>query len=117
MKLPNCTEDDVRDIIATGLDTTQIARLITRADAEMTARGIVASAVYTAELLKDISAFLTAHRASLNDVGTHGKNDYVGRDMPKYYREQAEILINKASLPAIISYNEPLEDEDEDYWE
>jgi hypothetical protein len=80
----------------------------------MTSRGIIAGAVYTAEVLKDISSFLTAHRASLNDVRSHGKNDYVGRDLPKYYREQAEILIKRVSLPAIISYNEPIPDEEEE---
>lgn len=57
---------------------------------------------------------LAASLAAMNDVRSQGKNDYVARDLPKYYREQAEILISRASVPALISYNEPIPDEEEE---
>jgi hypothetical protein len=56
---------------------------------------------------------LTASLAAMNDVRSQGKQDYEGAkvSLPQYYRNQAERLINLASLPAIISYNEPISEE------
>ena len=108
----NCIPDDVRTIIDTGLTDEQLTGLIEEADAEMLARGLTGSA-WTLGLKKTISKFIAASHAAMNDVRSHGKADYAADKLPQYYRERAEALITQASYPALISYNEPVEGEDE----
>ena len=112
--MPNCTHSEVRYIIDTGLTDVQLTALIVWADAEMTARCLT-TAEWTVGLKAQVSALLTASLASMNDVRSTAKADYQGAtDLPKYYRLRAEELINRASLPAMISYNEPVEGEDDE---
>jgi hypothetical protein len=109
----NSTYADVRLIIDTGLTDANLTSLIVLADAEMTARRMTSS-VYTANLKKQISMLLTASLAAMNDVRSEAKGDYMGSGgLPQYYRSQAEMLISRSSEPALISYNEPIPDEDE----
>jgi hypothetical protein len=97
--MANCITTDVRDILDTGLDDTALSRLITLADAEMTARGLTDS-IWTADLKKHISSLLTASLAAMNDARSSGKGGYEigeGRTtLSKWYRECAETLITSA---------------------
>lgn len=114
MNMPNCTPTEVRDIIDTGLTDTRLTALIVWADAEMTARKLT-TAEWTTGLKAQVSALLTASLAAMNDVRSHDKDDYAAStNLPKYYRALAEELISRASYPALISYNEPVEEEDEE---
>ena len=105
--MANCAASDVRLIIDTGLTDANLGSLITLADAEMTARGMSGS-IWTANLRKQVSMLLTASLAAMNDARSRGREDYkVSTDLPKYYRERAEELINRSSEPALISWNDP----------
>ena len=112
--MANCTAADVRLIIDTGLTDTNLGSLITLADAEMTARGMT-GVLWTTNLKKQVSMLLAASLASMNDARSHGREDYkVSTSLPKYYRERAEELINHSSEPALLSWNDPIPDGDEE---
>lgn len=112
--MANCTFSDVRLIIDTGLTDANLTSLITLADAEMTARGMTGSN-WTTNLKKQVSMLLTASLAAMNDARSRGREDYkVTTDLPKYYRERAEELISRSSEPALLSWNDPVPDGEEE---
>ena len=112
--MANCVAADVRLIIDTGLTDANLTSLITLADEEMTSRSFT-TATWTTSLKKKLSMVLTAELASMNDVRSQGKDGavYTSVSLPKYYRTQAEELIRRVSLPAIIAYYEPSPGEEE----
>ncbi len=70
-----CTPDDVRIIIDTGLEDSQLNVLIEAADAEIDERDLD----LTSSLQRIVSMLFTASLASLNDTSTRAAGDYEGR--------------------------------------
>jgi len=100
----NCTHEEVRLIIDTGLTDSNIESLIAFADAEMLARGMTGTA-WTTNLKKQVSMLLTASLAAMNDVRSQGKEGFMttSLSLPKYYRMLAEEHIKRASIPVRIT--------------
>jgi len=113
--MTNCLPTDVRDIIDTGTTDERLTALIALADAEMLARGMTGTA-WTTNLKKQVSMLLTASLAAMNDTRSMGKEGFMttSLSLPKYYRMLAEEHIKRASVPALISFNEPIPDEEEE---
>jgi len=113
--MANCLYTDVRLIIDTGQSSGDIAGLITLADEEIATRGLTGAA-WTANNLKRLSMLITAEMLANSDTGARAVGDgtQILGNPSKKYRDQAEAMIKRTSYPALISYNEPLPDEDED---
>jgi hypothetical protein len=94
--MPYCTVDEVKRIIDTALEDSDIASTIAIADAEIDERGIDVSP----NVRKQLSMLITASLLSLNDTSARSVGEYQekGRSYPQW-RKLAEDLIANTTSP------------------
>ena len=104
--MANCVYSDVRLIIDTDLEDTEITTLIDLADAEITGRGMNTR---SSSLRKVISMLLTASLIAGRDPKSRGIGEYSDTLMtPKDWRDLAESTVKKTgSIPFFVA-NEPM---------
>ena len=91
--MANCTFTDVRRIISTDLQDSDITELITLADEEITNREV-------AKNLKLVSMLFTASYIAVRDPESRGIGEYREANTPNAWRELAEKVIASSERPA-----------------
>ena len=104
--MANCDASDVRLLVDTGLENSDIIDLIALADGEIFARKL--STAWSSDNLKQLSMLLAAELVANNDTSIRNANEYGPKGQaPEKFRKQAEKLISNLEI-GFIAYTSPV---------